>query len=97
VVGENLEWTVSQPDAASVLSDWTSTERLQFNANTAKCNGKWQKCGHYTQVCARTLLVHSRVQVVWASTCAVGCAVAHCAEPIDDKYEFFTVCNYGPG
>merc|ERR1719431_237154 len=88
-IGENLYLRNRLPKdyTRSLLLAATSwfNEHANYNYETKRCSGGM--CGHYAQM-------------VWARTYAVGCAVADCANVLDDwdghvfnKAQIVT-CNY---
>uniref|UniRef100_A0A915AK97 ShKT domain-containing protein n=1 Tax=Parascaris univalens TaxID=6257 RepID=A0A915AK97_PARUN len=86
-IGENIWWSNEaylRTNLESVILDFYN-EKPFYDFQTTGCWGA--QCGHYTQV-------------VWASTCAVGCAAVHC-DGIRNGHGIYRghiiVCNYGEG
>lgn len=87
MVGENIWWS-NEPylrsDLGSIVRSFYD-EKWYYSFNNGWCaNG--QDCGHYTQV-------------VWATSCAVGCAAAYCDNIMYGRgirSGHIVVCNYGP-
>ncbi|XP_070574621.1 GLIPR1-like protein 1 isoform X2 [Ptychodera flava] len=80
IVGQNL-WLGgprSPSDSIDVESvvDSWHSEVSDYDYDSNKCSNV---CGHYTQV-------------VWATSYAVGCGIAHCP----NRNAFLVTCNYGP-
>ncbi|XP_070554915.1 GLIPR1-like protein 1 isoform X2 [Ptychodera flava] len=86
IVGQNL-W-LGGPYSPS---DWIDVEGVvdswqsevsDYNFDSNTCS---KVCGHYTQV-------------VWASSYAVGCGIAHCPTVTSSRTvnAFLVTCNYGP-
>ncbi len=86
--GENLYWAsalewsdgkreVQKVSPAKVVDDWAN-ERADYNYKNNSCT-QGKMCGHYTQA-------------VWRTTTTVGCAVAVCADTLEQIW----VCQYQP-
>uniref|UniRef100_A0A5S6R1J5 SCP domain-containing protein n=1 Tax=Trichuris muris TaxID=70415 RepID=A0A5S6R1J5_TRIMR len=88
VIGENIWWSNERylrGDMGSVIRDFHS-EKAYYNYHPHSCL-RGRQCGHY-------------IQVVWANTCAVGCAAAYCPyirKGRGIRTGHMIVCNYGPG
>ncbi|CDW52809.1 ShK and CAP domain containing protein [Trichuris trichiura] len=88
VIGENIWWSNERylrADMGSVIRDFHS-EKVYYNYHPHSCL-RGRQCGHY-------------IQVVWANTCAVGCAAAFCPyirRGRGIRTGNMIVCNYGPG
>ncbi|XP_070574622.1 GLIPR1-like protein 1 [Ptychodera flava] len=85
-VGQNL-WLggpYSPTDSIDVegVVDSWHSEVIYYDYDTNTCS---KVCGHYTQV-------------VWASSYAVGCGIAHCPTVTSSNTvgAFLVTCNYGP-
>lgn len=87
-IGENLFWAsagvwssgrreLQQVSDAKVVDSWGSEQRDYDYASNRCAAGK--VCGHYTQV-------------VWQQSTEVGCAVAVCADSLEQVW----VCQYQP-
>jgi hypothetical protein len=72
-------------DGNAIVSSWAS-EAANYTYSTNTC-AAGQDCGHYTQL-------------VWRSTTAVGCGVAHCTvnSPFGASFPNwdYAVCDYAP-
>lgn len=69
-----------------VGGSWVRDERPFYDYTSNTCTGEAKPCGHYTQV-------------VWGSSCAVGCALVSCSAIANAPIEgpaFLAVCHYGP-
>ncbi|PWA58058.1 pathogenesis-related protein [Artemisia annua] len=76
--GENIFWGSGNGwRPAQAAAAWVG-ERRWYAYGSNSCNGG-QECGHYTQI-------------VWKTTCRVGCAKVTCAK----GRGVFMICNYDP-
>ncbi|GJS04566.1 pathogenesis-related protein PR-1-like protein [Tanacetum coccineum] len=76
--GENIFWGSGNGwSPAQAAAAWVG-ERRWYAYRSNSCNGG-QECGHYTQI-------------VWKTTCRVGCAKVTCAK----GRGVFMICNYDP-
>ncbi|XP_070574534.1 uncharacterized protein [Ptychodera flava] len=85
-VGQNLWMGGPYSSSASIDVDGVvDAWNDEVNYYDYDSNGCSYVCGHYTQV-------------VWASTYAVGCGIAHCTTVTSSTFTnaFIVTCNYGP-
>ncbi len=97
-VGQNIAMSSGKPTMDGLAAAWYNEVKYYTYANNS-CAPK-KMCGHYTQVCELlfnpdTCYIwlkkqHFDVQMVWANTEKIGCAMTKCSG------NYLLVCQYEP-
>uniref|UniRef100_A0A915K6W0 SCP domain-containing protein n=1 Tax=Romanomermis culicivorax TaxID=13658 RepID=A0A915K6W0_ROMCU len=103
-IGESLWWRYEHHMRRNVrwfVQDLYN-EKPFYNFDTDYCRPR-EMCGHYKQMVEQLAQKEFwyTMQVVWANSCAIGCAAAYCRHMFDSlKNAWYTghlvVCHYGP-
>lgn len=99
MIGHNLGlYSGDQPRILQALKDWSS-ESVNYNIISNTCKSQ-KTCWPYTQVLVKYIFLffNDYIQMIWADTYEVGCAIQRCdgINPEIKKPTYLVSCCYTP-